>query len=150
MPFYQQTGSCSFASGVCEARFLPAILFPAVEKFRANFAGITARIFHRARAFVVCAALDDPAVIKYQDLVRTHNRGKPMRDDNRCAVRHQTLQRFLDQSLRRGVHTRGRFIENQNRWIFQQRRAMESRCFSPTLNLTPRSPTTLSKPSGKR
>ena len=60
-------------------------------------------------------------MIECQDLVRTHDRRKPMRDDNRCAVRHQALERFLDQALRRGVHTRGRFIENQNRWIFQQR-----------------------------
>src|SRR5438552_1611622 len=67
------------------------------------------------------AALDDPAMIKHQNLVRTYNCGQPMRDDNRCAVRHQTLQRFLDQALRRSVHTRGCFIEYQNRRIFQKR-----------------------------
>src|SRR6266550_2359368 len=31
-------------------QFLPAILFPVAETFRANFAGITARIFRRAPA----------------------------------------------------------------------------------------------------
>ena len=33
---------------------------------------------------------------------------------------------------------------------FNRARAIEIRCFSPTLNFTPRSPTTLLSPSGKR
>ena len=44
-----------------------------------------------------------------------------MRDHETSAVRHEVLQRFLDQSLRRRVHARRRFIENQDRRIFQKR-----------------------------
>ena len=40
---------------------------------------------------------------------------------NRSAVRHQMFERFLDQTLRRRVHARRRFIQNQNRRILEQR-----------------------------
>ena len=44
-----------------------------------------------------------------------------MRDHETSAMRHQMFERFLNQPLRRCIHARGRFIENQNRRIFQQR-----------------------------
>ena len=69
---------------------------------------------------LVRAALNDAPVIEHENLIGTHNRRKPMRDDHRRSVRHQMFQRFLNQTLGRGVYTCGRFIENQNRRILQQ------------------------------
>ena len=47
------------------------------------------------------SALDDMAVIKHENLICVHDSGKPVRDYNGSAVEHQSLQRFLDESLRR-------------------------------------------------
>ena len=46
---------------------------------------------------------------------------KPMRDDERRAVVHQLLQRILDEALGLGVERGGRFVEDQDRRILQQR-----------------------------
>ena len=58
-------------------------------------------------------------VIQDQDLVRPHNRRKPMRDHDGRPMRHQIIERFLNQPLGRRVHARGRLIQNQNRRILQ-------------------------------
>ena len=65
-------------------------------------------------------ALDDPPVIEHQNLIRPHDRREPMRDHDTGPMKHQILQRLLDQPLRRGVHARGRLVENQNRRILQE------------------------------
>ena len=67
------------------------------------------------------SALDDPAVIENQDLVRAHDRRKPVRDHDAGAMRHQMLERLLDQPFGRRVDARRRFIQNQNRRILQER-----------------------------
>ena len=66
-------------------------------------------------------ALDDPAAFQHENLIRAQHGRKPMRDDEARPVRHQMLERFLDQPLGRGVHARRRFIENEDRRILEQR-----------------------------
>src|SRR6266498_4608750 len=70
---------------------------------------------------VVRAALDDPPVGEHHDEVRVSHGGEPMRDDQHGAVRHQPVDRLLDEAL--GLHVQGarRFVEDQNRRIAQQR-----------------------------
>ena len=72
----------------------------------------------KRKQFVVRSALDDTAAIKHENLVCAYDSGKPVRDYNGRAIEHQSLQRFLDESLRRGVHARRCFIQNQNWRIF--------------------------------
>ncbi len=80
------------------------------------------RVFPTKRKqLLVGSALDDTAVIKHENLICAHDSGKPVRDYDGSAVEHQSLQRFLDESLRRRVHARRRFIQNQNWRILQQR-----------------------------
>src|SRR6476619_1165862 len=79
------------------------------------------RVFPTKRKqLLVGSALDDTAVIKHENLVCAHDSGKPVRDYDGSTVEHQSLQRFLDESLRRGVHARSRFIQNQNWRILQE------------------------------
>src|SRR5882757_3352283 len=75
----------------------------------------------KRKQLFVRSALDDTAAIKHENLVCAYDSGKPVRDYNGRAIEHQSLQRFLDESLRRGVHARRCFIQNQNWRIFQQR-----------------------------
>ena len=88
--------------------------------FRVNFAPTAAHIFRREfKQLCVRPALDDSAAFQDENLVRMQDGRKPMRDDEACPMRHQMFQRFLDQTLGRGIHARCRFIQNQNRRIFQ-------------------------------
>ena len=66
-------------------------------------------------------ALNDPPAVEHQDLIRPNDRGKPVRDHDAGAAEHQILQRLLNQPLGRRVDARGRFIQNQDRRILQQR-----------------------------
>src|SRR5215467_11183233 len=96
------------------------------------------------------SALYDTAAIKHENLVCVHDSGKPVRDYDASTVEHQSLQRFLDESLRTHVHARRRFIQNQNWRILQECPRNRKPLLSPTLNFTPRSPTTLLNPCGNR
>src|SRR6201993_2746491 len=58
----------------------------------------------KRKQFVVRSALDDTAAIKHENLVCAYDSGKPVCDYNGRAIEHQSLQRPLDESLRRGVH----------------------------------------------
>src|SRR6476660_8302630 len=69
---------------------------------------------------LVSSALDDTAVIKHENLVCVDDSGKQVRDYDGSTVEHQSLQRFPDESLRRHVHARRRFIQNQNWRILQE------------------------------
>ena len=66
------------------------------------------------------AAFNDSAAIEHEDLVGAHYRGQSVRDNNRGSIKYQILERLLNQSFGRRVHTGGRFIENQYGRIFQQ------------------------------
>src|SRR6476661_6991334 len=70
--------------------------------------------------FLVGSALDDTAVIKHENLICAHDSGKPVRNYDASTVEHQSLERFLNETLRRSVHARRRFIQNQNWRILQE------------------------------
>src|SRR4029453_5614472 len=74
----------------------------------------------KCKQLLVGSALDDTAMIKHENLVCVHDSGKPVRDYDGSTVEHQSLQRFLDESLRPRVHARRRFIQNQNWRILQE------------------------------
>src|SRR6266581_3784803 len=67
------------------------------------------------------AALDDPPFRQHDDEVGMLHRGEPVGDDEHRAVRHQPVDRLLHESFRFGIEGTGRLIENENRWIAQQR-----------------------------
>src|SRR5438477_8857459 len=60
------------------------------------------------------AALHDPPFGEHDDEVRVLHRGEPVRDDEDRAVRHQSVDRLLDQPLGFGVERAGRLVENQD------------------------------------
>jgi hypothetical protein len=62
----------------------------------------------------VLTALDDPAPIEHQDLVRGRDAGQPVRDDDgRGAVRHGR-EIGLDGLFGRAVERRGRLVEDED------------------------------------
>ena len=66
------------------------------------------------------SALDDLAGAQYENLVRLANRAQAMRDHEARASGHQSFERFLNQSFRRGVHAGGGFVEEQDGRILEQ------------------------------
>ena len=69
----------------------------------------------------VAPDLRDAAALQHDDGVGAPDGGQPVRDDERRAVAHQVLQRFLDQQLRFGVERRRRLVQDQDRRVLQQR-----------------------------
>src|ERR1700722_14893293 len=67
------------------------------------------------------ASLNDLTSIKHQDLVSMPDGRKPVRDDKARPAQQQSLQSLLDLTLRFGINTGRRLIQNQQRWIFQNR-----------------------------
>src|SRR5207247_10300958 len=67
------------------------------------------------------AAFYDSAMIEYQNLVCVHNRREPMRDYDGCPMKHQALERFLNQQLGRGVHARRRSVADQDWRLLHER-----------------------------
>ena len=96
------------------------------------------------------AALDDAAAVEHEDLVGLDDRRQPVGDHEAGAVAQDLLQRRLD-----------RRSDSESRWAvassrittagsFRITRAIATRCFSPPDRRYPRSPTTVSNPSGRR
>jgi len=90
----------------------------------------------------VRAALNNTPVIEHENLIRVHD------VESRCAMTMDV--RFVikrssasESALGRRVHARSSFVENQDGGSLSSARQWKS-CFSPTLNFTLRSPTTLS------
>src|ERR1700731_4371765 len=46
-------------------------------------------------------AFDNPSTLQHENLLRPQNRREPMGDHKTSPMRHQILERFLDQPLRR-------------------------------------------------
>ena len=67
------------------------------------------------------ALLDDAAVLNDHDAVAGFDGREPVRNDKAGAALAQHAQRLLDAALRFRVERGGRFIQNQNRRVFQQR-----------------------------
>jgi len=68
----------------------------------------------------VATTLENPAALENEDLVGMADGGKPVRDHKASSVFHEVVERLLDQALGRGVHARGRLVENQDRRVFQE------------------------------
>jgi hypothetical protein len=98
--------------------------------------------------FGVAAALDDAALVHHQDRV-----GRSM-VDRRWAITsvvrpaHHAVEGGLDVALGFGVEGRGGFVEDEDRRVLEQARAMARRWRWPPESSTPFSPTRVSKPCG--
>lgn len=66
------------------------------------------------------APFDNPAMIHDHDRVRVFNRTQPVSDDEGRPAAHQLIHAFLHKFLGSRVNRRGRFIQNQYRWIGQR------------------------------
>src|SRR5229473_2773749 len=64
--------------------------------------------------FFMRAALNDLTVLQHQNLIRAANRRKAVCDDESCAASSQRLKTVLNQGFALAIQARGRFIENQN------------------------------------
>ena len=54
--------------------------------------------------FVVVPLFGDSFILQYDNLIGVSDRGKPVRDHDRCPACHETFQRLLNQLLCLGVH----------------------------------------------
>src|SRR5258706_2093609 len=70
---------------------------------------------------VVRAHLRDPSIVEDNDLVSVANRTQAMRDDERRLPCENLLQVALNDPLGLGIERRGRFVENQDARIVQDR-----------------------------
>jgi len=67
------------------------------------------------------AVLDDMAGLHYDDAIHLPECRQPVRDRDYGLVRHDALKRRLDGVLAFAVERRGRFVEDQNRRILDDR-----------------------------
>src|SRR3989442_3888037 len=75
----------------------------------------------RREQVAVRAALHDPPLSQDDDEIGVLHRGRPTGDHEDGAMRHQPLDRLLHEALGLGVERAGGLVENQDRWIAQQR-----------------------------
>src|SRR5436190_6719017 len=75
----------------------------------------------RREQVAVRAALHNPPLGQDDDEIGVLYGGEPVRDDEHRAVRHQAVDRFLHQALGLGVERAGRFVENEDGRIAEQR-----------------------------
>jgi hypothetical protein len=66
-------------------------------------------------------ASDDLAALEHDHLVGQRDRRQPVRDHERGAAPHHLGERRLDLALGRGVHARGRVVEDQDARLGKQR-----------------------------
>ena len=67
------------------------------------------------------ADLGDTSGLDGEDQVRPPDGREPVRDHERGAIPHQVGQRILHEQLRFGVERRGRFVEDEQRTVLQNR-----------------------------
>ena len=70
---------------------------------------------------VVAAALDDAAAVHDEDLVGVADGREAVGDDEAGALRHEPVERLLDEPLGLRVHARGGFVEDEDGRVFEQR-----------------------------
>jgi hypothetical protein len=70
---------------------------------------------------VMAAALDDLAGLHHKDRVGVHDRMQAMGDHDRGAVLAEVLDRFLNLPFRFRIERGGRFIEQDDRRVLDQR-----------------------------
>jgi hypothetical protein len=90
---------------------------------------------------VVGAALDDPALVKHEDLVGGLDGGQPVGDDEQGLVGGQRRQRLLDGFVVDRVKRRSRLVEQHEGASLRMARAMLTRWRSPPDRVWPPSPT---------
>src|SRR5688572_23619591 len=69
----------------------------------------------------VRAVLDDAATLENENAIRVLDGREPVRDDEHRASGEQALDGLLDESLALGVERRRRLVENQDRWVGEER-----------------------------
>ena len=67
------------------------------------------------------ALFDDAAIFQNYNYVSRFNSRQPMRNNQRGSACHNLHQRSLNMLLRFVIQSRGRFVHNQNRRIFEKR-----------------------------
>ena len=92
---------------------------------------------------------DDMSVIHDNDAIDAMDGGKAMRNDDRRSPFGEIVQRLTNLDFGLGIDIGGRLIEDDDRRVLQNTRAIETRCRCLTERLTPRSPIQVSYPSGR-
>lgn len=82
--------------------------------------------------------------LQHNNLVGIDDGGKTVGDDDACPLFGDLLQRRLNLGLGAAVELAGRFIEDQDRRVFQQRARNGDALLSPPDSFSPRSPTCVS------
>ena len=72
------------------------------------------------KKFLVGAHFPHAAFVHDEDLIALLNRGKPMRDDDRCSSLHRPIDRLPDLNLRLRIHARSGFVQNQDLGIVRK------------------------------
>src|SRR5579875_1220303 len=70
---------------------------------------------------LVAPALDDPAVVEDDDLLRVADRREPVRDRDRRPPLREPVERLLDEPLGLGVERGGRLVEDEDRRVAEDR-----------------------------
>ena len=83
------------------------------------------------------ALLDDPAIFQHHDPVSRAHRGEAVGDHQRGAALHQPVQGLLHQLLAFRIERAGRFVEQQDRRIPQQRASNGNALLLPARKLRP-------------
>ena len=97
-----------------------------------------------AYQFLMSTCLGDPSVIYYKYLVCVMDRSQSVSDSNDTLALGKFRDSVLDKLLVFRVNACRSFIKNDYRSIFEDRTAMEMRCFSPPESVPPPSPITVS------
>lgn len=94
-------------------------------------------------------ALHDPPPLQHDDKIGAADGGQSMRDSDGRVVFRQGLQRLGQGLLGADIKRTGGFIKQQHRWIAQDGASQRQALFlSPPEKRWPRSPTSVSYPSG--
>ena len=93
-------------------------------------------------------SLGDTALVEHDDLVGVANRRQAMRDRDDGAAARKPLERGLNRPLGLRIERRGASSSTRIGGLRRIVRAIAMRCFSPPEKRYPRSPTTVSYPSG--
>ena len=126
-----------------EFRFFLGEEQPALAELRVNAV--------QFKQLFVIAAFNNLPSVQNEDLVGVPNRRQTVRDDETCPAQQETVQRLLNLAFGFRIDAGSRLIKNRAiGGSFKIARAIEIRCFSPTLSRIPRSPAFASNPAGKR
>jgi hypothetical protein len=91
-------------------------------ELQASEAGIETALCGQA---AMVALFDDPAMIHDDDPVGGADRSKAVGNDDRCAISHQPVERFLDQAFAFSVQRRGGLVEEKQRCVAAEQGASD-------------------------